>query len=87
MIEATATDLVRSVRDYLDKVQRGETVQIRRNGKAIAKLIPDSDFMSGKEAARLFASYKAGEDDKRAADAVEDEIRKLDQEAQNALAH
>ncbi|MCX6926062.1 MAG: type II toxin-antitoxin system Phd/YefM family antitoxin [Verrucomicrobia bacterium] len=87
MIEATATDLVRSVRDYLDKVQHGETVQIRRNGKAIARLVPDSDFMSGKDAARLFASYKASEEDKLAADAIEDQIRKLDQQRDNELAH
>ena len=87
MIEATATDLVRGVRDYLDRVQRGETVQIRRNGKAIARMIPDSDFMDGKQAASLFLSYRAEDADKRAADAIEGEIRKLDQETNHGLAH
>lgn len=87
MIEATATELVRSARDYLDKVQHGETVQIRRNGKAIAKLVPDFDFMSGKQAAALFLSHQASEADKRAADAIEDQIQKLDQETDYALAH
>jgi antitoxin (DNA-binding transcriptional repressor) of toxin-antitoxin stability system len=87
MIEATATDLVRAVRDYLDKVQRGETVQIRRNGKAIARLVPDSDFMDGKRAASLFLTYKAGQADKSAADAIERQIQKLDRETENVLAH
>ena len=87
MIEATATDLVRGVRDYLDRVQRGETVKILRNGKAIARLVPDSGFMDGKQAAAIFASYKATAADKRAAEAVREEIRKLDRETDHALAH
>ena len=87
MIEATATDVVRAFREYLDAAQRGETVLIRKNGKAIARLVPDSDFMDGKRAASLFRSYKAQEADKRAADAIEAEIRKLDQETGHVLAH
>ncbi|MEI8044842.1 MAG: hypothetical protein WCL11_25750 [Verrucomicrobiota bacterium] len=36
--------------------------------------------MSGKQAAALFLSHQASEADKRAADAIEDQIQKLDQE-------
>jgi hypothetical protein len=43
--------------------------------------------MSGKQAAALFLSHQASEADKRAADAIEDQIQKLDQETDYALAH
>jgi antitoxin (DNA-binding transcriptional repressor) of toxin-antitoxin stability system len=87
MIETTATGLARGVRDYLDKVQRGETVQIHRNGKAIARLVPDSGFMPASKAADLFRSYKATKLDREAADAVAKNIQALDREQDHALAH
>ena len=87
MIEATATDVARAFSDYLERARAGETVLIRKNGKAVARLVRDSDFMDGRQAASLFQSYKATQADKRAADAVEAEIRKLDQETDAALAH
>ena len=87
MIEATATDMARAFHEFLDKAQHGETVLIRKHGRAVARLVPDADFMDGKRAANLFRSYKAAVADKRAADAIEAQIRKLDQEAEDALAH
>ena len=44
MIEATASDMARAFHEFLDKAQQGETVLIRKHGKAVARLVPDSDF-------------------------------------------
>ena len=87
MIEASASDMARAFHEFLDKAQHGETVLIRKHGRAVARLVPDADFMDGKRAASLFRSYKADDADRRAADAIEAQIRKLDQETQDALAH
>jgi len=87
MIEASASDMARAFHEFLDKAQHGETVLIRKHGRAVARLVPDADFMDGKRAASLFLSYKAAEADKRAADAIEAQIRKLDQGTEDALAH
>jgi prevent-host-death family protein len=88
MIEATASDMARAFHEFLDKAQHGETVLIRnKHGRAVARLVPDADFMDGKRAASLFRSYKALDADKRAADAIEAQIRKLDRETKDALAH
>ena len=75
MIEAIASDMARAFHDFLDKAQHGETVLIRKHGKAVARLVPDSDFTDGKRAASLFRSNKALDADKRAADAIEAQIR------------
>lgn len=79
--------MARAFHEFLDKTQHGETVLIRKHGKAVARLLPDSDFMDGKRAACLFRSYKALDADKRAADAIEAQIRKLDRQTEDALAH
>jgi prevent-host-death family protein len=79
--------MARAFHEFLDKAQHGETVLISKHGKAIARLVPDADFMDGKRAANLFRSYKALDADKRAADAIEAQIRKLDRETDDALAH
>jgi hypothetical protein len=73
MIEVTATAMARAFSSYLGKVEHGE--------------VPDSMFMSGRKAADLFRSHKAGKLDRQAADAIEDQIRKLDRESEHALAH
>lgn len=87
MIETTATTLARELHEFLSRVEHGETVRIRKHGRAVARLVPDYEFMSGKRAAELFRSHKATAQDKAAADAIEAEIRKLDQEQDHALAH
>ena len=60
MIEVTATDMARAFSSFLGKVEHGETVVVRKHGKPVARLIPDSAFMSGHKAADLFRSHKAG---------------------------
>ena len=55
-------------------LERGEIVQILKHGRVVAQLVPDSDFMSGKEMARFFAHHKA---DPETADAIERELQKL----------
>jgi len=87
MIEATATDMARAFHDYLGKAQRGQTVLIRLRGKPVARLVPNSGFMPASEAADIFRTYRATKLDKEAADAVAEQIRKLDQEFDDALAH
>ena len=87
MIEVTATAMARGFSSFLGKVEHGETVVVRKHGKPIARLVPDSMFMSGRKAADLFRSHKAGKLDRQAADAIEDQIRKLDRESDHALAH
>jgi prevent-host-death family protein len=87
MIEVTATDMARAFSSFLGKVEHGETVVVRKHGKPIARLVPDSVFMCGRKAADLFRSHRAGKLDRQAADAIEDQIRKLDRESEDALAH
>jgi prevent-host-death family protein len=87
MIEVTATDMAREFSSLLGKVEQGETVIVRKHGKPVARLVPDSVFMSGRKAADLFRSHKADKLDRQAADAIEAQIRKLDREAEDALAH
>ena len=76
--------MARNFHAFLGKVEHGETVIIRKHGRAVARMVPDSEFMSGQKAADLFRSHKG---DAETADAVEAEIKKLDQETENALAH
>jgi prevent-host-death family protein len=40
MREATFTELRNSAKTYFDAVERGETVRVTRNGKAIAVIVP-----------------------------------------------
>ncbi len=40
MQEATFTELRNHAKDYFDAVERGDTVRIFRNGKAIAEIVP-----------------------------------------------
>ena len=87
MIEATATAIARGFHDFLAKVQHGETVIIRKHGRTVARLIPDSGFMSGNAATDLFRTHRALSLDKEAAAAIRDNIAQLDKEADNALAH
>jgi len=87
MIEVSATDAVNDFHRLLARVQRGETVRILKHGRASARIVPDCDFMSGKDFAGVFTGYKATALDKSAADAIEANIAHLDAETDNALAH
>jgi hypothetical protein len=53
----------------------------------VARLVPDRDFMSGKEAAEVFRGYKADALDKAAAEEIARNIRQSDSETDDALAH
>lgn len=87
MIEVTTTKAVNEFHRLLTKVERGETVRIRKHGRASARIVPDCDFMSGEEAAKLFEGYRATALDKAAADAIAANIAELDAETDHALAH
>ena len=87
MKTADTTSLVRQFHHYLSLVEHGESVQIRKRGRAVARLVPDCDFMSGNLAAELFRTHRADALDRAAADAIEEQIGKLDRETDDALAH
>lgn len=40
MLETTFTELRNHAKDYFDAVEKGNTVRVSRNGKAIAEIIP-----------------------------------------------
>lgn len=70
--------------EFLMKVERGETIRIRKEGRTIARMVPDCDFMPGWQAADLFRGHGA---DTATADAITSELRKVDLETENALAY
>lgn len=72
---------------YLRLVETGESIRITKDGRPIARLIPDTDFMSGRAAAELFRAYAPDDVDKAAADAISEQIAELNREADDALAH
>ena len=84
MIESTAANMAQHFSEFLAKVERGETIRIRDNGRMVARMVPDCDFMPGKEAAELFSGHQA---DAEAANAIASELRRLDVESENALDH
>ena len=84
MIESTAANIARHFSDFLAKVECGETIRIRDKGRMVARMVPDCDFMPGKEAAELFRSHRA---DAASANAIAGELAKLDLESENALDH
>jgi antitoxin (DNA-binding transcriptional repressor) of toxin-antitoxin stability system len=86
MIEVSVTDAVNGFHRFLGKVGRGETVRIRKHGRAFARIVPDSDFMSGEDFSKIFADYKADDLDKSAASAIAANVKKLDEEFEHELA-
>ena len=84
MIESTAANLAQHFTEYLAKVEQGETVRIRDQGRMVARMVPDCDFISGKEAVELFRGHQA---DAATADAIAGELAKLGLESENALDH
>ncbi len=84
MIESTAANMARHFTEFLDKVAHGETVRIHSEGRTLARMIPDCDFMPGPQAAALFRDHRA---DARTADAIATELKRIDHEAENALDH
>jgi antitoxin (DNA-binding transcriptional repressor) of toxin-antitoxin stability system len=84
MIESTAANMARNFTEFLAKVERGETIRIRDQGRMVARMVPDCDFMPGRQAAELFRGHRA---DTEAADAIASELGKLDLESENAMDH
>jgi antitoxin (DNA-binding transcriptional repressor) of toxin-antitoxin stability system len=60
MIESTAANLAQHFTEFLAKVEHGETIRIRDNGRMVARMAPDCDFMPGPQAAGLFRGHRAG---------------------------
>ncbi|MBI4661605.1 MAG: hypothetical protein HY735_22510 [Verrucomicrobia bacterium] len=79
--------MAKEFHEFLDRVEHGETVRIRKDGRAVARLIPDCEFIEGWRAAEAFRYYRADVEDKAAANAIAAEIRRLDAEIDDALAH
>jgi antitoxin (DNA-binding transcriptional repressor) of toxin-antitoxin stability system len=84
MIESTAANLAPHFTEYLAKVERGETIRIRDQGRTVARMVPDCDFMPGDKAAKLFMGHRA---DAESADAIATELKTLDLESEGALDH
>jgi len=84
---ADATAVVREFGRFLSLVEAGQSIRITKHGRSVARLVPDRDFMAGKEAAALFGGYKADKLDRAAADAIAASVAELDREADDALAH
>jgi antitoxin (DNA-binding transcriptional repressor) of toxin-antitoxin stability system len=82
MIESTAAIMAQHFTEFLAKVERGETIRIRDQGRMVARMVPDCDFMPGQQAAELFRGHRA---DAEAANAIAGELRKLDLESENTL--
>ena len=87
MKQITATDAAREFHHFLGLAEHGQSVQIRKHRRVVARLVPDSDFMSGREFSKLFADYTATALDKGAADDIEAGIKKLDEEFSHELDH
>jgi antitoxin (DNA-binding transcriptional repressor) of toxin-antitoxin stability system len=84
MKRATATAVARKFSEYLGKVEHGQSLQIVKHGKIVARLVPDCGFIDGKEAAALFADHAP---DPQAAEAIEKELARLKHEEDDALAN
>ena len=76
--------MARKFSEFLGKVEHGQSLQILKHGKIVARLIPDCGFMDGKQAAALFADHVP---DPETASAIEKELARLKQEDEDALAH
>jgi len=76
--------MARKFSEFLGKVERRCTIQVLKDGRAAARLVPDCDFMDGKSAADLFRGHSG---DAATADAIAKEVSKLKEEEGNALAH
>jgi antitoxin (DNA-binding transcriptional repressor) of toxin-antitoxin stability system len=87
MIDVSATFAANQFHQLLEKAGRGETIRIRKHGRASVRMVPDCDFMSGADFAGVFKGYKATAQDKAAADAIAGKIAELDAETDHALAH
>jgi prevent-host-death family protein len=82
--ESSAAEVAEKFEAFLDKVEAGETIRVSRDGRRVARIVPDYDFMPGKEAAKIFVGLTP---DPEAADAISRELELLRLEAESALDH
>ncbi|MHC1762748.1 MAG: type II toxin-antitoxin system Phd/YefM family antitoxin [Verrucomicrobiia bacterium] len=87
MKTADATTVVRQFGRYLGMIEAGQSIRITKHGRPVARLVPDPGFMSGKEFAQVFASYRADAVDKATAKEIAKNIAQLNAEVDDALAH
>ena len=59
MIESTAANMAQHFSEFLAKVEHGEIIRIRKQGRTVARMVPDCDFMPGQQAADLFRGHRA----------------------------
>jgi len=71
---ASATAIARNFGKFLSRVERGQTMQITKRGKIVARLVPDCDFMDGKRAAALLAGHIS---DPETADAIAKQLARV----------
>jgi prevent-host-death family protein len=74
MMKVSATTAAREFANLLSRVEHGETVQIQRHGKPVARLVRDVEFISGSDMAKIMEGHTP---DPATADAIETEIKKL----------
>lgn len=75
-MRATATEIVRHWSSYLIKVQQGQTVEIMKSGRPVARLTPSPGCMTGKEYAAILRGHKP---DPKTAEEVQRILKKQDE--------
>jgi antitoxin (DNA-binding transcriptional repressor) of toxin-antitoxin stability system len=75
--------MARKFSEFLGKVEHGQSVQVLKHGRPIARLVPDCGFIDGSEAVRIFAGHTP---DPATANAIEREIARLNEEEDATLA-
>ncbi len=87
MLELTVTDAANKFHQLFARAAAGEVVRISKRGRTRVRMVRDSGFMTGEEAARCFAGYRATDADKAAADAIADKLVEIREEAAHAMPH
>ncbi len=88
MKTADSTTVARQFGQFLNLAEAGQSIRITKHGRHVARLVPDRDFMPGKEAAAFFAGHKADGLDRQAANEIEKNIAVFKKHArEKILAH
>ncbi len=87
MKTADSTAVVRQFGQFLSLVEAGQSVRITKHGRSVARLAPDRDFMSGKQAAGLFRAHPPDKLNRATAQETTKEIAKLRDDSEDALDH
>ena len=87
MIEVSTTNAVNQFHRLLSRLSVEKLCAFSTHGRAKARLIPDCDFLPVQEFAAIFKNYHLSRHDVQVAEAIGRNIRRLDQEELDALAH